>query len=171
MSQGKGARQVQSERRKKFFGKAEKRLDKLQNLWYNIITKRVATKSAKRMKRRKENTMTIREYYQSVLDANISDEMNKATQTLIEKLDARNEKRKSSDSKEKQAVRARYEVVAKFLDENKGNEFTRDAIAEACNISVGQAQSAALALVRGGIAKKSEVKVDKTKRVVYSIAE
>ena len=115
--------------------------------------------------------MTIREYYQSVLDANISDEMNKATQTLIEKLDARNEKRKSSDSKEKQAVRARYEVVAKFLDENKGNEFTRDAIAEACGISVGQAQSAALALVRGGIAKKNEVKVDKAKRVVYSIAE
>lgn len=115
--------------------------------------------------------MTIREYYQSVLDANISDEMNKATQTLIEKLDARNEKRKSVDSKEKQAVRARYEVVANFLNANKGNEFTRDAIAEACNISVGQAQSAALALVRGGIAKKSEVKVDKTKRVVYSIAE
>ena len=139
-------------------------------MWYNKITKRVATKTAKRMKRRKDKTMTIREYYQSVLDANISDEMNKATQTLIEKLDARNEKRKSADSKEKQAVRARYEVVAKFLDENKGNEFTRDAIAEACNISVGQAQSAALALVRGGIAKKNEVKVDKTKRVVYSIA-
>ena len=114
--------------------------------------------------------MTIREYYQSVLDANISDEMNKSTQTLIEKLDARNEKRKSVDSKEKQAVRARYEVVANFLNANKGNEFTRDAIAEACNISVGQAQSAALALVRGGIAKKNEVKVDKTKRVVYSIA-
>lgn len=114
--------------------------------------------------------MTIREYYQSVLDANISDEMNKATLTLIEKLDARNEKRKSADSKAKREVAARHEVVLNFLKTNEG-EFTRDAIAEACGITVGQAQSAALALVRGGIAKKSEVKVDKTKRVVYSIAE
>ena len=130
----------------------------------------MATKTAKRMKRRKDKTMTIREYYQSVLDANISDEMNKATQTLIEKLDARNEKRKSADSKAKREVAARHEVVLNFLKTNEG-EFTRDAIAEACGITVGQAQSAALALVRGGIAKKSEVKVDKTKRVVYSIAE
>lgn len=115
--------------------------------------------------------MTTREYFQAVLDAHLSDEMDTASKTLIEKLDARNEKRKSADSKQKKEVAARYEVVAKFLDENKGNEFTRDAIAEACNISVGQAQSAALALVRGGIAKKNEVKVDKGKRVVYSIAE
>lgn len=115
--------------------------------------------------------MTTREYFQTVLDAHLSDEMDAASKTLIEKLDARNEKRKSTESKEKQAVRARYEVVAKFLTENKGNEFTRDAIAEACGITVGQAQSAALALVRAEVAKKSEVKVDKTKRVVYSIVE
>ena len=114
--------------------------------------------------------ITTRQYFQTVLDAHSSDEMDALSAKYIAGLDARNEKRKSADSKEKQAVRARYEVVAKFLDENKGNEFTRDAIAEACNISVGQAQSAALALVRGGIAKKNEVKVDKTKRVVYSIA-
>lgn len=123
------------------------------------------------MKRRKENTMTTREYFQTVLDAHLSDEMDAASKTLIEKLDTRNEKRKSADSKQKKEVAARHEVVAKFLNENKGNEFTRDAIAEACGITVGQAQSAALALVRGGIAKKNEVKVDKTKRVVYSITE
>lgn len=115
--------------------------------------------------------MTTREYFQAVLDAHLSDEMDAASKTLIEKLDARNEKRKSTESKAKKEVAARYEVVAKFLTENKGNEFTRDAIAEACGITVGQAQSAALALVRGGIAKKSEVKVDKTRRVVYSITE
>lgn len=169
MSQGKGQTKHRSVRRKKFFGKAEKVLDKSENLWYNKITKRVATKTAKRMKRRKENTMTIREYYQSVLDANISDEMNTASKTLLAKLDERNEKRKSADSKQKREVAERYASVLKFLQENEG-EFTRDSIAEKCGISVGQAQSAALALVRGGFAKKSEVKVDKTKRVVYSIA-
>lgn len=113
--------------------------------------------------------MTIREYYQSVLDANISDEMNKATQMLISKLDARNEKRKSAESKAKKEVAARQSLVLGFLKANEG-VFTRENIAEACDISVGQAQSAALALVRGGFAKKSEVKIDKVKRVVYSIA-
>lgn len=113
--------------------------------------------------------MTIREYYQSVLDANISEEMNTATQTLIAKLDARNEKRKSADSKQKKEVAARHEVVLNFLKTNEG-QFTRDAIAEACGITVGQAQSAATALVRSELVKREEVKVDKTKRIVYSIA-
>lgn len=113
--------------------------------------------------------MTTREYFQTVLDAHISDEMDAASATLIAKLDSRNEKRKSADSKAKREVSARYAAVLEFLKTNEG-EFTRDAIADACNISVGQAQSAALALVREGMAKKSEVKVDKTKRVVYSIA-
>ena len=115
--------------------------------------------------------MTIREYYQSVLDANISDAMNDASKALIAKLDERNEKRKSADSKTKREVAARFAVVSDFLNANKGKEFTRDAIADACNISVGQAQSAVSALVRGEVATKREVKIDKTKRMVYSIAE
>lgn len=115
--------------------------------------------------------MTIREFYQAVIEANINDELTSKAAELTAALDARNEKRKSAETKEKREVAARYDVVAKFLTENKGNEFTRDAIAEACGISVGQAQSAALALVRAEAAKKSEIKVDKAKRVVYSIAE
>lgn len=113
--------------------------------------------------------MTTREYFQTVLDAHISDEMDAASQTLLAKLDSRNEKRKSADSKQKRETADRKAVVFKFLQDNEG-EHTRDAIAEGCGITVGQAQSAALALVREGVAKKSEVKVDKTKRVVYAIA-
>ena len=123
--------------------------------------------------------MTNREFYQSVIDyasgvemtCEEVDTLTTKAQELLAALDARNEKRKSADSKQKKEVAARHEVVFKFLTENKGNEFTRDAIAEACGITVGQAQSAALALVRDGFAKKSEVKVDEAKRVVYSIAE
>ena len=123
--------------------------------------------------------MTNREFYQSVIDyasgvemtCEEVDTLTTKAQELLAALDARNEKRKSADSKQKKEVAARHEVVFKFLTENKGNEFTRDAIAEACGITVGQAQSAALALVRAEVAKKSEVKVDKAKRVVYSIAE
>lgn len=115
--------------------------------------------------------ITARQYFQNVLDAHLSAEMDTLSAKYIAGLDARNEKRKSADSKEKQAVRARSAAVLSFLTEHKGEQFTRDAIADACGIKVGEAQSAALALVRGGIATKSEVKVDKTKRVVYSIAE
>jgi len=117
------------------------------------------------------NTITARQYFQTVLDAHLSDEMDKLSAKYIAGLDARNEKRKSADSKEKQAVRARSAAVLSFLSEHKGEQFTRDAIAEACGIKVGEAQFAALSLVCGGIATKSEVKVDKTKRVVYSITE
>ena len=47
---------------------------------------RVAT-NAERMKRRKEKDMTTREYFQAVLDAHISDEMDAASTQLIQKLD------------------------------------------------------------------------------------
>ena len=116
-------------------------------------------------------TMTAREYVQTVLDAHLSDEMDALSEKYIKGLDARNEKRKSADSKEKQAVRERLTAVLKFLHENKDQQFTRDAIAEAVGIKVGEAQSAALALAREGLVNKSEVKIDKARRVVYSAAE
>ena len=39
------------------------------------------------MKRRKEKAMTTREYFQTVLDAHLSDEMDAASTTLLKKLD------------------------------------------------------------------------------------
>ena len=117
------------------------------------------------------NTITARQYFQNVLDAHISDEMDAQSAKYIAGLDARNAKRKSTDSKEKREVRARVELVKGFLGEHIGEWFTRDAIAEAVGISVGQAQSAALALCGDGIAKRDTITVDKAKRVAYSIAE
>lgn len=112
--------------------------------------------------------MTIREYYQSVLDAHISDDMDAASTALLQKLDERNEKRKSADSKAKRESADRRSTVLGFLKANEG-EFTRDAIAEATGLTPGQVSAACKLL--GDAVKKSEVKVDKTKRVVYSIAE
>lgn len=117
------------------------------------------------------NTITARQYFQNVLDAHMSEDMDKLSIKFIAGLDARNEKRKSADSKEKQAVRTRRAAVLNFLSEHKGEQFTRDAIAEACGIKVGEAQSAALTLCGDGIAKRDSIKVDKTKRTVYSITE
>ena len=111
--------------------------------------------------------MTTREYFQTVLDAHISDEMDAASTALIQKLDAKNEKRKSADTKAKRETAARRAAVLSFLKSNEG-QHTRDAIAEGTGLSVGQAQSAALTLCGEGLVEKSEVKVDKTKRTVYS---
>lgn len=111
--------------------------------------------------------MTTREYFQTVLDAHISDSMDEASKTLIAKLDEKNAKRKSSDSKQKRETADRRNTVLKFLSENEG-EFTRDAIAEATGLSVGQVSAACRLL--GEAVRKSEVKIDKTKRVVYSLA-
>lgn len=114
------------------------------------------------------NPITARQYFQNVLDAHISDDMDAMSAKYIAGLDARNEKRKSADTKEKQAARERAAAVLGFLTENKGEQFTRDAIAENLGISAGQASAACKAL--GDAIIKGEAKVDKVKRVVYSVA-
>lgn len=111
--------------------------------------------------------MTIREFYQTVLDAHISEDMDKASAELIAKLDARNEKRKSADSKAKRESADRRVTVLDFLKANEG-QFTRDAIAEATGLTPGQVTAACKAL--GDAVAKSEVKIDKARKIVYSLA-
>ena len=113
--------------------------------------------------------MTIREFYQSVIDSNINDELTNKASELLSALDARNEKRKSTDSKEKKEAAARRDKVLGFLTENKGQQFTRDALSFALDITPGQAQAACKALADAIV--KTEVKIDKARKVVYSIAE
>lgn len=115
------------------------------------------------------NTITARQYFQNVLDAHISDEMDTLSAKYIAGLDARNAKRKSADTKEKREVRARVEAVKDFFDGHKGEWFTRDQIAEAVGVSGAQVTAACKAL--GEYITKSEAKIDKSKRVVYSLAE
>jgi len=111
--------------------------------------------------------MTIREYYQTVLDAHISEDMDKVSAELIEKLNARNEKRKSADSKAKRESAERKAVVLKALSDTP---VFAEAIAEANGLTVGQVRSALSALVREGVATKAEVKVDKARKMAYTLA-
>lgn len=115
------------------------------------------------------STITARQYFQIVLDAHISDEMDALSAKYIAGLDTRNAKRKSTDTKEKREVRARVESVRDFFDAHKGEWFTRDQIADAVGISGAQVTAACKAL--GEYVTKGEAKVDKAKRVVYSLAE
>ena len=112
--------------------------------------------------------MTSREYFVNVLNAHISEEMDATSTKMLERLDAKNAKRKASDSKEKVAARERRQAVLDFLCDHQGNAFTRDDIAAELGISPGQVSAACKSLVECDAITKSEVKVDKSKRVAYT---
>ena len=115
--------------------------------------------------------MTSREYFNAVLNAHISEEMDETSAEFIARLDAKNATRKSTESKDKREARERRESVAAFLNAHKGEVFIRDAIAESVGITLGEASAACKVLVANGIVTKTEVKVDKARKVGYSIAE
>jgi predicted transcriptional regulator len=113
--------------------------------------------------------MTIREFYNEVINANVSEDMtNKATE-LLAALDARNEKRKGTESKEKKEAAERREVVLEFLKTHEG-AFTRDQIAFEVDMDPAKVSGACTALVKSGLVAKSEIKVEKSRKVAYSIA-
>lgn len=112
--------------------------------------------------------MTSREYFVAVLNAHISDEMDTVSTQMIERLDAKNAKRKASDSKEKIAARERRNTILAFLSENVGHIFTRDEIADHLSLTVGQVSAACKVLIEEGSVAKSEVKSGKSRKVVYS---
>jgi len=113
--------------------------------------------------------MTIREFYNEVINANVSEDMtNKATE-LLAALDARNEKRKGTESKEKKEAAERREVVLEFLKTHEG-AFTRDMIAFEVDMDPAKVSGACTALIKSGLVNKSEIKVEKSRKVAYSIA-
>lgn len=111
--------------------------------------------------------MTIREFYNEVINANINDDMTAKAQELIAALDVRNEKRKSTESKEKKEAAARRDAVLAFLKEQT-EPVTRDTIAGVLDMTPAQASAACKSL--GDMVAKVEIKVDKARKVAYSIA-
>jgi len=113
--------------------------------------------------------MTIREFYQSVIEANINDDLTAKATELVASLDARNEKRKSTESKEKREVAERRNAIVAFLNDHKGESFTRDQIASNLDIDPAKVSGACTALVKDGTVVKTEIKVEKSRKVAYSI--
>ncbi len=111
--------------------------------------------------------MTTREYFQTVLDAHISDEMDAASRQLIQKLDDKNAKRKTTETKEKREASARRELVLSFFQSHPDGVFMRDAIAEAVGVSPAQVTAACKVLLAEDSITKREAKIDKARRVVY----
>ena len=123
--------------------------------------------------------MTTREFYVNVLDlidVIVSDDptgcvdtdaMAAKAQELIAALDAKNEKRKNTETKEQKEAAARAAAVLTFLKEQT-EPVTRDTIAGVLGMSPAQASAACKAL--GEAVTKTEIKVDKARKVAYSIA-
>ena len=115
--------------------------------------------------------MTSREYFNAVLNAHISDELDTASTEFIKRLDAKNAKRQSTDSKAKREVRERAAAVLAFLRRNVGTQFTRDSIADAVGMTAGQASAACKSLMTNGFAKGEQTKVEGTRKMVYWATE
>ena len=111
--------------------------------------------------------MTVREFYQAVIEANINDELTTKATELTAALDARNEKRKGTGTKEKKETAERRAAVLAFLKEQT-EPVTRDTIAGVLDMEPAKVSGACKGLVDAGLVEKSEVKVEKARKVAYS---
>lgn len=113
--------------------------------------------------------MTTREFYVAVADSDVGEELITKAQELIAALDAKNAKRKSTPTKEQKEAAARAQAVLDFFYDHQDTPFTRDKIAEALGITPGQVTAACKGLVAENMVIKSEAKIDKSKKVVYTM--
>lgn len=107
--------------------------------------------------------MTNREFFETIINGTINDEIIAKATDLLSSLDAKNAKRRDTMTKDKAEVIARREAVLQYLQSHKGVH-TRDEIAEAVGISPYQATAACNVL--DGVARV-DIKVDKTRKVGY----
>jgi Fic family protein len=112
--------------------------------------------------------MTTREFLVAVSASELNEELVTKAQELISALDAKNAKRKATPTKDQREAAVRREQVLAFLKE-QSEPVTRDTIAGVLGISPAQATAACKAL--GDAVVKTEIKVEKTKKVAYQIAE
>lgn len=122
--------------------------------------------------------MTNREFYQSVIDyasgvemtCEEVDTLTTKAQELLAALDARNEKRKGTETKEKKETAERRAAVLAFLKEQT-EPVTRDTIAGVLEMEPAKVSGACKGLVDAGLVTKSEVKVEKARKIAYSVAK
>ena len=113
--------------------------------------------------------MTKRDFYNAIINSNVSDELKEFSQAEIEKLDNRNKKRSSKPSK---AAIANAPIKTAILDyvKSHANAIASD-IATACEISTQKASALCRQLVKVGTLAVEEVKVKgKGKVKAYSLA-
>ena len=135
-------------------------------MWYNnnVIKRAELTK-----RRKKEITMTMREYYNAVKALpNLPIELANATDEAIAKLDARNAAKAAKPTK----VQVENEPIAKAIVEALANgEMLGVDLAKSLDLSTPKLNGVAGNLVKEGILVKTKVKVKgKGEMTAYSLA-
>lgn len=113
--------------------------------------------------------MTNREFYETVINANINDEITAYATAAIEKMDKANEKRRNTPTKSQKENEPIIAAITEILnDEVK----TASDIAATLEISVQKASSLLTKLVKDGVATSEDIKVPKKGTVKgYKLAE
>lgn len=119
--------------------------------------------------------MTNREFYTAIINGEINDDVLAMAKAEIEKLNARNEKRRNTPTKEQEANEERKALILDFLTGQQISKipYTLAAdIATACGFSTQRVSALCKQLVDNGDVKVEDVKVKgKGTLKAYSLAE
>lgn len=111
--------------------------------------------------------MTTREFLNTVITSNISDEMNAKAQALINALDKRNSARKDKPSK---TAIANEPIKQAIVDTYKGKTVTASEVSVGMEMSLQKASALLRQIAESGKATTSEVKNEKKNKVkAYTI--
>lgn len=118
-------------------------------------------------------TMTSREFFNAVIEGNITDEIKDFAKSQIEKLDSKNAKRKTTDNKTQKENKAIKESLLATMEKDKVYTASEVAGMEIEGITSTQKASALLRqMVETGTLTSEEVKVKgKGKVKGYRLAE
>lgn len=104
-----------------------------------------------------EKSMTMREFMEKVISADISAEMTEYAQTAIAKMDAKNEKRKTTMNKNQEA---NVKIKAKIAETMEAEKvYTSAQISEFIGVSTAKVTALLMQMVKNGEVVKSEVKI------------
>jgi hypothetical protein len=101
--------------------------------------------------------MTNREFYKAVINANISNEMSEFAQGEIDKLDAKNEKRKNTQTKAQKENETIKVAIVDFIKENGSS--VASVIATGVGVSTQKASALCKLLCEDKVLVVSDIKV------------
>lgn len=101
--------------------------------------------------------MTNREFYNAIINHEVNDEVIAMAQAEIEKLDARNEKRRNTLTKEQKANEEVKGAIVEFIGDK--SEVVASDIAKGLDLSTQKVSALCKQMVENGVLAVSEVKV------------
>ena len=114
--------------------------------------------------------MTNREFFKAVIGANVSEELKKFAQGEIDKLDAKNEKRKNTQTKAQKENETVKVAIVDFIKENGAS--VASVIANGVGVSTQKASALCKLLCEDKVLVVSDIKVkNKGTRKQYALAD